>query len=173
MNEKWQTVPAEPTQEMLAVISNESEIYPDADALYAALIAAAPKQETLSIERVSKLCSDAAREQTPKQQEQAPADRDGLIRRLRAVCETGCDPDLPFEAADEIALRRRLLREQMQLTNQRTEEILRLTAERDGLLALLKEARLTFEMWKDVAPAFSLCADIDSAIAKVEKGGAA
>lgn len=31
-----------------------------------------------------------------------PAERDGLIRRLRAVAETGCDPDLPHEAADEI-----------------------------------------------------------------------
>lgn len=147
MNEKWQTVPVEPTQEMIA--------------------AAEQLPETFSLGDEWRVMIDAA----PKQQEQAPADRDGLIRRLRAVCETGCDPDLPFEAADEIALRRRLLREQMQLTNQRTEEILRLTAERDGLLALLKEARLTFEMWKDVAPAFSLCADIDSAIAKVEKGG--
>ena len=27
---------------------------------------------------------------------------DDLKQRLRAVCETGCDPDLPFEAADRI-----------------------------------------------------------------------
>ena len=27
---------------------------------------------------------------------------DDLTQRLRAVCETGCDPDLPFEAADRI-----------------------------------------------------------------------
>ena len=38
--------------------------------------------------------------------------------------------------------------------------------ERDALLSLLKEARSTLEMWKDVAPAVSLCADIDAAIAK-------
>ena len=38
--------------------------------------------------------------------------------------------------------------------------------ERDDLLSLLKEARSTLEMWKDVAPAVSLCADIDAAIAK-------
>ena len=34
------------------------------------------------------------------------------------------------------------------------------------LLSLLKEARSTLEMWKDVAPAVSLCADIDNAITK-------
>ena len=38
--------------------------------------------------------------------------------------------------------------------------------ERGDLLSLLKEARSTLEMWKDVAPAVSLCADIDAAIAK-------
>lgn len=27
---------------------------------------------------------------------------DDLKQRLRAVCETGCDPDLPFEAAERI-----------------------------------------------------------------------
>ena len=36
------------------------------------------------------------------------------------------------------------------------------------LLELLIEARRTLEMWKDVAPAVSLCADIDSAIAKAK-----
>lgn len=39
-------------------------------------------------------------------------------------------------------------------------------AERDELLRYLKEARRTLEMWKDVAPAVSLCADIDAAIAR-------
>lgn len=34
----------------------------------------------------------------------------------------------------------------------------------DRILALLREARTTLEMWKDVAPAVSLCADIDAAI---------
>ena len=34
------------------------------------------------------------------------------------------------------------------------------------LLSLLEEARSTLEMWKDVAPAVSLCADIDKALAK-------
>lgn len=36
------------------------------------------------------------------------------------------------------------------------------------LLKLLRESRRTLEMWKDVAPAVSLCADIDSAIAAAE-----
>jgi len=34
-------------------------------------------------------------------------------------------------------------------------------------LGLLKEARLALEMWKDVAPAVSLCADIDKVLAKL------
>ena len=38
--------------------------------------------------------------------------------------------------------------------------------QRDDLLRYLKEARRTLEMWKDVAPAVSLCADIDAAIAR-------
>lgn len=42
----------------------------------------------------------------------------------------------------------------------------RLIAAAPELLSLLKEARSTLEMWKDVAPAVSLCADIDKAIAK-------
>ena len=36
----------------------------------------------------------------------------------------------------------------------------------DELLRLLKEARRTLEMRKDLAPAVSLCADIDAAIAR-------
>ena len=50
-------------------------------------------------------------------------------------------------------------------------EIERLRKERDELLALvplLIEIRATFEMWKDIATAVSLCADIDKAIAKVK-----
>lgn len=39
----------------------------------------------------------------------------------------------------------------------------------DKIVALLREARATLEMWKDVAPAFSLCADIDRALAGVPK----
>lgn len=42
----------------------------------------------------------------------------------------------------------------------------RLIAAAPDLLSLLKEARSTLEMWKDVAPAVSLCADIDKALAK-------
>ncbi len=41
-----------------------------------------------------------------------------------------------------------------------------LMQEAPNLLAMLEEARRTLEMWKDVAPALSLCADIDKAIAK-------
>ena len=41
-----------------------------------------------------------------------------------------------------------------------------LRAAAPDLLRYLKEARRTLEMWKDVAPAVSLCADIDAAIAK-------
>lgn len=40
---------------------------------------------------------------------------------------------------------------------------LRLIAAAPDLLRLLIEARATLEMWKDVAPAISLCADIDAA----------
>lgn len=35
-----------------------------------------------------------------------------------------------------------------------------------GLINLLREARATLEMWKDVAPAVSLCADIDKALTR-------
>lgn len=42
----------------------------------------------------------------------------------------------------------------------------RLIAKAPELLSLLEEARSTLEMWKDVAPAVSLCADIDKAIAE-------
>ena len=42
----------------------------------------------------------------------------------------------------------------------------RLIAAAPDLLRYLKEARRTLEMWKDVVPAVSLCADIDAAIAK-------
>lgn len=45
----------------------------------------------------------------------------------------------------------------------------RLIAAAPELLQILREARATFEMWKDVAPAKSLCADIDSLISKIEK----
>ena len=41
-------------------------------------------------------------------------------------------------------------------------------AQRDELLKLVKECRATFEMWKDVAPAVSLCNDLDAAIANAE-----
>jgi hypothetical protein len=42
----------------------------------------------------------------------------------------------------------------------------RLMAAAPDLLELLLEARRTLEMWKDVAPAVSLCADIDAVISK-------
>lgn len=45
----------------------------------------------------------------------------------------------------------------------------RLIAAAPCLLELLIEARATFEMWKDVAPAISLCADIDRAIARAKR----
>lgn len=44
----------------------------------------------------------------------------------------------------------------------------RLIAASPELFALLAEARVTFEMWKDVAPAVSLCADIDKLLQKVK-----
>lgn len=44
----------------------------------------------------------------------------------------------------------------------------RLIAAAPELLTLLEEARMTLEMWKDVAPTVSLCADIDAVIAKVK-----
>lgn len=42
----------------------------------------------------------------------------------------------------------------------------RLIAAAPDLLAMLEEARRTLEMWKDVAPAVSLCSDIDRIITK-------
>ena len=47
----------------------------------------------------------------------------------------------------------------------------RLIAAAPDLLRYLKEARRTLEMWKDVAPAVSLCADIDAAIARATGEG--
>jgi hypothetical protein len=41
-----------------------------------------------------------------------------------------------------------------------------LMAATPDLLEMLEEARRTLEMWKDVAPAISLCVDIDKAIAR-------
>lgn len=41
-----------------------------------------------------------------------------------------------------------------------------LKEDNEKLRGLLAEARTTFEMWKDVAPAIRLCADIDKALAK-------
>lgn len=43
-------------------------------------------------------------------------------------------------------------------------EIERLRAEVDGLVGLLRESLATHEAWSDLAPAFSLCADIRKAI---------
>lgn len=53
--------------------------------------------------------------------------------------------------------------------NVQADQIAKLTAERDELMALVVEARATLEMWKDVAPAVSLCADMDAAIASVKE----
>lgn len=38
-------------------------------------------------------------------------ERTDIVERLRAVAETGCDPDLPIEAADEIDRLRAVIRE--------------------------------------------------------------
>lgn len=38
-------------------------------------------------------------------------ERTDIVERLRAVAETGCDPDLPIEAADEIERLRAVIRE--------------------------------------------------------------
>ena len=56
---------------------------------------------------------------------------DDLKQRLRAVCETGCDPDLPFEAADRI--------EQLEASIYGVYE---LEAERDKLKFALENVRL-------------------------------
>jgi hypothetical protein len=39
------------------------------------------------------------------------AEMSKLIEQLRSVCETGCHPDLPFDAADRIEHLERVLRE--------------------------------------------------------------
>lgn len=43
-----------------------------------------------------------------------------------------------------------------------------LVAQAPRMFDLLAEARRTLEMWKDVAPAVSLCADIEKVLAEVE-----
>lgn len=47
-------------------------------------------------------------------------------------------------------------------------EMAELKQQRDELTGLLRESVATLRMWKDVAPAVSLCAAIDAAIAKVK-----
>lgn len=49
------------------------------------------------------------------------------------------------------------------------QENARLLARNAELLRLLKEVRPTLEMWKDAAPAVSLCDDIDAAITKARQ----
>ena len=57
-------------------------------------------------------------------------------------------------------------REEYAAINHRAVADAYLRAAAPDLLRYLKEARRTLEMWKDVAPAVSLCADIDAAIAR-------
>lgn len=71
---------------------------------------------------------------------------DELIARLRAVSETGCDPDLPHEAADAIVAMVRRAEDAEQLATARghtirslQRELSAVKVERDALAAKLKE----------------------------------
>ena len=78
---------------------------------------------------------------------------DDLKKRLRAVCETGCDPDLPFAVAERIE---ELEAERDELKRELEEE----SALREKLASLLSdaaaalkgpEAELSSHSWHDVA----------------------
>ena len=67
---------------------------------------------------------------------------DDLKKRLRAVCETSCDPDLPFEAADrieqlesDVAALNKATDLAIEINNDQVGQIERLEAERDRQLA--------------------------------------
>ncbi len=109
------------------------------------------EQETphghLVIDRAGNLVADCAR----------PED----ARRIVA-CVNACEGISTEQLDSWLCMSRPILQSMKELKAEADRE----AKQCDDLLRLLKEARRTLEMWKDVAAAVSLCADIDAAIAR-------
>ena len=88
----------------------------------------------------------------------------GVVYRESLPCHSSKDKN--FEEALNCLNFKASEQEEYAAINHRAVADAYLRAAAPDLLRLLKEARCTMEMWKDVAPAVSLCADIDAAIAK-------
>lgn len=88
----------------------------------------------------------------------------GVVYRESLPCHSSKDKN--FEEALNCWNFKASEREKYAAINHRAVADAYLRAAAPDLLRYLKEARRTLEMWKDVAPAVSLCADIDAAIAR-------
>ena len=88
----------------------------------------------------------------------------GVVCRESMLCHSSKDKS--FEEALNCLNFKASEQEEYAAINHRAVADAYLRAAAPDLLRYLKEARRTLEMWKDVAPAVSLCADIDAAIAK-------
>ena len=88
----------------------------------------------------------------------------GVVYRESLPCHSSKDKN--FEEALNCWNFKAGEQEEYAAINHRTVADAYLRAAAPDLLRYLKEARRTLEMWKDVAPAVSLCADIDAAIAR-------
>ena len=87
-----------------------------------------------------------------------------VVYRERLPCNSSKDKN--FEEALNCWNFKASEQEEYAAINHRAVADAYLKAAAPDLLRYLKEARRTLEMWKDVAPAVSLCADIDAAIAR-------
>ena len=87
-----------------------------------------------------------------------------VVYRERLPCNSSKDKN--FEEALNCWNFKASEQEEYAAINHRAVADAYLRAAAPDLLRYLKEARRTLEMWKDVAPAVSLCADIDAAIAR-------
>lgn len=87
----------------------------------------------------------------------------------------GCQYELGITTSERDTLRQQLAERDAAIEEwsgtavQNGMECDRLTAQRDKLAGLLRESLEAHKMWADVAPAVSLCADIDAALAEVNK----
>lgn len=88
----------------------------------------------------------------------------GVVYRESLPCHSSKDKN--FEEALNCWNFKASEQEEYAAINHRAVADAYLRAAAPDLLRYLKEARRTLEMWKDVAPAVSLCADIDAAIAR-------
>ncbi len=88
----------------------------------------------------------------------------GVVYRESLPCHSSKDKN--FEEALNCWNFKASEQEEYAAINHRAVADAYLRAAAPDLLRYLKEARRTLEMWKDVAPAVSLCADIDAAVAR-------